>query len=95
MKTRFWLKPIDYFFRSTDKPMKTEHRESADIQYGYMKGYVNVTCKALADPPATFQWFRNDKPIKNHLIVNHQTLNGEHVSYLPVKTRPIQTGFCD
>lgn len=63
--------------------MKTVHRESADIQYGYVRGYVNVTCEALADPPATFQWFRNNKPIKNHLIVN-----GEHVSYLQVKTHP-------
>lgn len=57
------------------------HRESADIQYGYVKGYVNVTCAALAQPPATFKWFRNNKPIKDHQIVN-----GEHVSYLQVKT---------
>lgn len=69
-------------FISTDKPIHANQyirRESADMQFGYVKGHVNVTCEALAEPPATFQWFRNNKPIKQQ-----QFINGEHVSFLPV-----------
>lgn len=59
--------------------MPTIRRESADIQYGYLKGYVNVTCEALAEPAATFQWSRHNKPIKSNQIVS-----GEHISILMV-----------
>lgn len=67
---------------STDKPILPERRESADIQYGYMKGYVNLTCEAEAQPPATFKWYRKNKHLHPR---NHQIVNGEHVSILQVK----------
>ena len=56
-------------------------RESADIQYGYLKGYVNITCEAEAEPPATFRWYRN----KTHLDPElYQITSGEHISILRV-----------
>lgn len=65
-------------------------RESADIQYGYIKGYVNITCKAEAEPPATFTWYRNNVQLHSR---HHKIINGEHFSVLQVKfffyyTRP-------
>lgn len=61
--------------------------ESSDTQYGYEKGYVNVTCEALAEPPATFQWYRNNKHLHPR---HHQIINSEHVSRLQVKMRIFQ-----
>lgn len=64
-----------------DKPVLPVRRESADIQYGYIDGYVNVTCEAEAEPAATFQWYRN----KTRLDPKHyQITSGEHVSILQV-----------
>lgn len=57
-------------------------RESADIQYGYMKGFVNVTCEAEAEPPATFNWSRKNKKLS---AKHHQIIHGEHISTLQVK----------
>lgn len=34
---------------STDKPIDPIRRESADIQYGYIKGSVNLTCEVSVD----------------------------------------------
>lgn len=65
----------------TDKPVAPIHRESADIQYGYIKGYVNVTCEAEAEPPATFRWYRNNKHLHSR---HHQIITGEHISILQV-----------
>lgn len=56
-------------------------RESADIQYGYLKGNVNVTCEAVAEPPAHFQWYRNGKQVHPK---HHQIISGEHMSVLQV-----------
>lgn len=56
-------------------------RESADIQYGYVKGFVNLTCEAEAQPSATFKWYRKNKHLHPR---NHQIVNGEHISILQV-----------
>lgn len=67
--------------KSLDKPIKLIRRESADTQYGYLNGYVNVTCEAQAEPQARFTWYRFGKelhPKKNQII------NGKHVSVLQV-----------
>lgn len=69
------------YFKFIDKPILPVRRESADIQYGYMKGFVNLTCEAEAQPPATFKWYRKNKHLHPR---NHQIVNGEHVSILQV-----------
>lgn len=46
-----------FLFQILDKPIPPVRRESADIQYGYIKGFVNLTCEAEAQPPATFKWY--------------------------------------
>lgn len=55
---------------STDKPQLPPRRASANIMYGYVRGIVNVTCEAEAEPPATFTWYRDDKKLspKQHFI---------------------------
>lgn len=65
----------------TDKPVAPIRREAADIQYGYLKGFVNITCEAEAEPPATFRWYRNNKHLHSR---HHQFINGEHISILHV-----------
>lgn len=38
--------------------------------YGYLRGIVNITCEAEAEPPAKFTWYRDDKELspKHHFI---------------------------
>lgn len=57
-------------------------RQSADIQYGYIKGFVNLTCEAEAAPPATFKWYRKNKHLHPR---HHHIVNGEHISILQVQ----------
>lgn len=61
--------------------MSPVRRESADVQYGYLKGFVNVTCEAEAEPPATFMWHRNNEHLNSR---HHQIINSEHISILQV-----------
>lgn len=43
---------------------------------------MNITCEAEAEPPATFQWYRN----KKHLDPKqYQITSGEHISTLQVE----------
>lgn len=53
-----------------DKPQLPPRRASANIMYGYVRGTVNITCEAEAEPPATFTWYRDDKELspKHHFI---------------------------
>ncbi|XP_055540722.1 neuroglian-like [Wyeomyia smithii] len=54
---------------------------SANITYGYVGGSVNLTCEAMAEPPANFTWSANNKKFthKSHLIYS-----GPHVSLLQI-----------
>lgn len=61
--------------------MSPVRREAIDVQYGYLKGYVNVTCEAEAEPPAIFSWYRNNKRLNSK---HHQIINSEHISILQV-----------
>lgn len=70
----------NYYF--ADKPIAPERRESADVQYGYIKGFVNLTCEAEAQPPAMFKWYRRNKHLHPR---HHQIINNEHISVLQVK----------
>lgn len=53
-----------------DKPIAPPRKASADIQFGYIKGTVNLTCEAEAEPAANFTWYRNNKKLspKVHLM---------------------------
>ena len=65
-----------YIRVSIDKPhMK---RIEQEIRFGYIKGYVNLTCEADAEPPAEFIWYRDGKK------VFHNVHNGPHISILQV-----------
>ncbi|XP_062704961.1 neural cell adhesion molecule 2 [Aedes albopictus] len=52
-----------------------------NVTYGYVGGAVNLTCDAVAQPPATFTWSSNNKKFshKNHIIYS-----GPHVSMLQI-----------
>lgn len=53
-----------------DKPIPSTIKASANIQYGYLYGVVNLTCEAEAEPAADFTWYRHKKLLnpKVHLI---------------------------
>lgn len=53
-------------------------RIEQEIRFGYIKGYVNLTCEADAEPPAEFIWYRDGKK------VFHNVHNGPHISILQV-----------
>ncbi|XP_065079072.1 neural cell adhesion molecule 2-like [Ochlerotatus camptorhynchus] len=65
------------------KPYFHKHRGYlwGNVTYGYVGGAVNLTCDAIAEPPATFTWSANNKKFshKNHLIYS-----GQHVSMLQI-----------
>lgn len=61
---------------SIDKPYMK--RIEQEIRFGYIKGYVNLTCEADAEPPAEFIWYRDGKK------VFHNVHNGPHISILQV-----------
>ncbi|XP_055641302.1 neural cell adhesion molecule 2-like [Toxorhynchites rutilus septentrionalis] len=52
-----------------------------NVTYGYVGGAVNLSCDAVAEPPANFTWSSNNKKFshKNHLIYG-----GQHVSMLQI-----------
>lgn len=77
-----FLKNLCLIILFADKPVRPIRRESADIQYGYIKGIVNVTCEAQAEPPAKFRWYRHNKQLNPE---HHQIIIGEHMSMLQVK----------
>lgn len=54
----------------TDKPITPPRKASANVQFGYLYGIVNLTCEAEAEPAADFTWYRNNKKLspKVHLI---------------------------
>lgn len=65
----------------SDKPRRL--MKSYDYYYGYIKGFVNLTCEAIAEPLAEFTWKRDDKkmpPISNY----HQIFTSENQSVLQV-----------
>lgn len=49
--------------------------------YGYIKGYVNLTCEAEAEPKAEFFWYRHGKRL---LPRSHTIFTGIHSSILQV-----------
>ncbi len=53
-----------------DKPIPPPRKASADVQFGYLYGTVNLTCEAEAEPAADFTWYRQNKKLnpKVHLI---------------------------
>ncbi|XP_031634905.1 neural cell adhesion molecule 2-like [Contarinia nasturtii] len=63
------------------KPIIPVHRESADVQYGYLKGYVDIICEAEAEPPATFRWYRNKQRLDPG---EYEISYGEHSSTLRI-----------
>lgn len=70
-----------------DKPRRL--LKSYDYYYGYIKGFVNLTCEAIAEPSANFTWKRHDKlmpPTSGH----HQIFTSENQSVLQVSQI-----FCD
>ncbi|KAJ6649771.1 Limbic system-associated membrane protein, partial [Pseudolycoriella hygida] len=52
------------------KPIPPPRKASADVQFGYLYGVVNLTCEAEAEPAADFTWYRHNKKLnpKVHLI---------------------------
>ncbi|XP_065095667.1 neural cell adhesion molecule 1-like [Ochlerotatus camptorhynchus] len=52
-----------------------------NVTYGYVGGAVNLTCDAVAEPPATFTWSSNNKKFSHR---NHITFSGQHVSMLQI-----------
>lgn len=67
-----------------DKPISQGRRESVDVQYSYLKGNVNISCEAEAEPPATFTWYRDKKRLKPQ---EHQISTSNHESVLQVRCR--------
>ncbi|KAG4072544.1 hypothetical protein HA402_004633 [Bradysia odoriphaga] len=51
-------------------PIRPPQKASADVQFGYLYGIVNLTCEAEAEPAAEFTWYRHNKKLnpKVHLI---------------------------
>lgn len=60
--------------------------QSADIQYGYLKGHVNVTCEAIADPLPQFHWYRNNKLLdpKHYQIVSTEYMSVLQVNFIAI-----------
>lgn len=76
-----WTVPCIYRVSLPDKPRRL--LKSYDYYYGYIKGFVNITCEAIAEPSAEFTWKRDDK--KMPLISNyHQIFTSENQSVLQV-----------
>lgn len=53
-------------------------RIEQEIRFGYIKGYVNLTCEADAEPAPEFIWYRDGKK------VFHNVYNEPHTSVLQV-----------
>lgn len=60
------------------------HRESSEIQYGYINGHVNITCQA-DDEPAAFSWYHNNEHLDAQ---HHQIVYADRISILQVKVLP-------
>jgi hypothetical protein len=68
-----------------DKPILK--RIKIETIFGYLKGYVNLTCEAVAEPPAEFLWYRNGKKLQPRA---YPIYNGPHASYLQVSSKIIK-----
>lgn len=55
----------------TDKPILPTVKASADVQYGYLYGIVNLTCEAEAEPPANFTWYHKDNELSPKKYIIH------------------------
>ncbi|XP_055591877.1 neural cell adhesion molecule 2-like [Uranotaenia lowii] len=62
-------------------PKKGIYGTLSNTTYGYVGGTVNLTCEAVAEPPANFTWSSNNRKFshKNHIIYG-----GPHVSMLQI-----------
>ncbi|KAJ3658340.1 hypothetical protein Zmor_010085 [Zophobas morio] len=60
-------------FHVKHKPIHPSHPQRhmrQEVIYGYITGTVNLTCVAIANPPATFEWKVKDKKAKIGKIIN-------------------------
>lgn len=64
-----------------DRPVAPPHKASAVITFGYIRGVVNLTCEAEAEPAANFTWSRDNKKLSNKVHLIHTV---GHVSKLQV-----------
>lgn len=53
-------------------PHPTTHIKQ-EIVWGYLNGTVNLTCVAVADPPATFEWYKHKDKIPKNARVTSQS----------------------
>lgn len=65
---------------NTDKPYIPDYSRG-NVTYGYVGGKVNLSCDAVAEPPANFTWSSNNKKFSHK---NHTIYGGQHVSLLQV-----------
>lgn len=62
--------------------MGVQKKGHPDVAFGYMNGYVNLTCIAEAEPNANFTWYRSGNKVLSPK--QNKIFNGEHISMLQV-----------
>ena len=68
----YFIYKLSVFFHLTDEP---KWRPGLKNQfYGFISGTSNLTCEAIAEPPATFIWYdKEGQPIREGMILTEDS----------------------
>ena len=96
---KYCLPNYPFFFHLTDEP---KWRPGLKNQfYGFISGTSNLTCEAIAEPPATFIWYnKRGQPIREGMILTEDSKStlvvrrNSHLYYNCVKIANFWTFRC-
>lgn len=63
------------------------NNETIDIYYAYLGGHVNMSCEAIAEPPASFTWIYDNKAISSNIKSDYRIFYEPHSSVLEINVR--------
>ncbi|XP_063706818.1 neural cell adhesion molecule 2-like [Culicoides brevitarsis] len=67
------------------KPICIQVEDKDNVKFGYLNGYVNLTCICTAKPRSIFSWYNNfGTRMDNQFQLNTQIFNDDHISVLQV-----------
>ncbi|XP_055838579.1 neural cell adhesion molecule 2 [Episyrphus balteatus] len=61
--------------------------ETINNYYAYLGGFVNLSCEAIAEPPASFTWIYDNKAISSNIKSDYRIFYELHSSVLEINVR--------